>query len=215
MRRAVASLAPAHRKRGRDRALAIGFSAAVHVLIIVGLGLGLRSALAPEPAAIEVRLVSADVLQLKPPSHEKARPQAPARPRVLAQTAQLPSQPAPILIPAPPPSPEPAAPSSSSSAIRQALREAFGCENAEFYELSDSERARCREHLAAIGRSSPTYAALPTDAAKAAALERSGAANEAWRYYRATISGVYPGLRCLNNPECTPLQGASSPAQAP
>jgi hypothetical protein len=186
----------------------IAGSTAFHVIVGAALILGLRTTVPFQPPLTEIRLISPIAVGLEPRPLPAAA-QHKRKPGKVEQrgTASSPpaTRPAATVTPAASPASTPSEPALSAD-VGQALRAIVGCERPDVYGLSQAERAKCRDRFAAIGRSAPTYAVLPSDATEAAALEHSGRVNEAWRNYRAG-DGPYPGLRTFI-PALRPLFGS-------
>ena len=134
------------RRATRARAWAVAASTAVHIAVFAVLAWRLGAT--PELAEAPVMNV-----QLATLSHPKPRePRREPVPATVA-TSQPPRPDTPVVRPADQPSMVlPGDETRRGEGVRQALRGRLGCEHADLMGLSEKERERCREQLAAGAR---------------------------------------------------------------
>jgi hypothetical protein len=185
----VADKTPRHRKASaRTKAFGVAVAVIAHLAVLTALVLAIEIPRLPQAPAIQVSLVPAwRVLPHAPP---KPPPPPPRPERAIApRPARLvgPETPPPLSIPAGPPDAAArgrllAAPFiTPHEPVRDSLRTAGGCTEADWLKLSEAERDKCRQRAHALGAGAPTYAVGPSDPSKRAFLDKQAARNEARR----------------------------------
>ena len=138
------------RRAARRRAWAVAASAAAHVAVFAVLAWRLGGA--PELAEAPVMNVQLATLPHPKPRASRHEPV----PLETAKASQPPRPDTPVVRPADQPTVTlPGDEARRGEGVRQALRGRLGCEHADLMGLSDQERERCREQLAAGAGAAP------------------------------------------------------------
>jgi hypothetical protein len=187
-------------KRSRRNA-AIAFSVAAHAVVLTVLALHAPVLRMPPGGAGPPEPVIPILIMPRLPPPAPGRPREPIRLHRRRQREPLPG-----ILPLPPlvapevkpsdvaaqaPRPRPAAPAPLPGAAVASLRHSLGCGNPEAFHLSREEQAGCEQSLG-VGARTAAFRGLGIDAGKAAALDRTGAAERRYRDTPPPV-GVRPG----------------------
>jgi hypothetical protein len=171
----------------------------VHVAILAGLVVSIEIPRLPPAPVIRVSLVPAwRVEEPRPPAPKPPPPSRPERDlaprpaRIVGPEAVQPLHIPPAPLDAASRAGLLAAPFAPHEPIREGLRAAGGCTEADWLKLSPAERDKCRQRDHDLGVGAPVYAVGPSDPSKRAFLDKQAAKNEARR--RALEGPPTPGM---------------------